>query len=105
MIAGIPVRGPKQSTLSKDSTKLQIAPAEVFATLSGGGTSATVAAVMAGTLRDPLQRGHWMVAPASSNLASRNCWQCAQLNLMDVMRVLPAMRRCGSQTAEFVIAW
>ena len=84
-MAGIPVRGPKHSKLTRDRTKLQTAPAEVCATLNGGGVVATVAAVMAGTRRDPLQRGHWMVAPASLRLASRNCWQCAQLNFIDVI--------------------
>ena len=87
-MAGIPVRGPKQSKLIKESTKLQTAPAEVWATLNGGGVVAVVAAVMAGILREPLQRGHWMVAPASFRLASRNCWQCGQLNFMDVMEAL-----------------
>ena len=88
-MAGIPVRGPKQSKLIRDRTKLQTAAAEVWATRNGGGVVATVAAVMAGTRSAPLQRGHWMVAPASFKLASRNCWQCAQLNFMDVIWFLP----------------
>ena len=102
MMAGIPVRGPKQSKLSRESTKLQTAPAEVWATLNGGGVVAAVAAVIAGIRREPLQRGHWIVAPASFKLASRNCWQCGQLNLMDVMQALQLAKRLASNARIYI---